>query len=553
MRKIYKTFILLVALSFALTACYEDLGNYNYSEINDVLIKAPEQIGVRIPRKDSVLVEVKPEISQTTEGKSDVNLRYEWKKEVAGVGAATSLIVGTERVCSVYVKSTDRSDFTLQLSVTDTEQNIVTYSETRVRLIRPYSRAWFVLQNVSDASVLGCVDGEGQGAVVIKNVYAEEQPTGIPLKGKPIALEVNYRHRDPNIFLGFGYENIFRVITSNDGYTFDASNLKIRHSYTEMLLHKRLAGGDVNPQMLSLGDEFGEYIIDNGVFWAAPADGFDIYYPVKISEELGSYRATNASSLRDNAIVYDAQNKRFLLYYFIPYATNYFTQQGIRGGNYSQYDVDGRTNIQRLQSIGESADALNEFNPNNISQGGDVTYMGVSNDREDPTCMALFAAGQKVSAYEFDYRGFYNPRYKRCSGYFEVDLTDTPNAGCFATSSFFNRMFFYASGNKIYRVDLSRAVPRDFLIYEHPDAGAKITHIKFRHQQYELYNFDTGWSAGIPSYLGASVEYPNGENGMIEIKIARRGDIDKDENGNLMISEWAGFDKIVDFGYNYVR
>ena len=38
-------------------ACYDDLGNYDYNDINDMVLEMPRSVSVTIPKKDSVLVE----------------------------------------------------------------------------------------------------------------------------------------------------------------------------------------------------------------------------------------------------------------------------------------------------------------------------------------------------------------------------------------------------------------------------------------------------------------------------------------------------------------
>ena len=45
-------------------ACYDDLGNYDYNDINDMVLEMPRSVSVTIPKKDSVLVEVKAAVTQ---------------------------------------------------------------------------------------------------------------------------------------------------------------------------------------------------------------------------------------------------------------------------------------------------------------------------------------------------------------------------------------------------------------------------------------------------------------------------------------------------------
>ena len=65
-------------------ACYDDLGNYNYDDINDMVLEMPRSVSVTIPKKDSVLVEVKAAVTQL-DRKDNANLTYLWKKNLSGV------------------------------------------------------------------------------------------------------------------------------------------------------------------------------------------------------------------------------------------------------------------------------------------------------------------------------------------------------------------------------------------------------------------------------------------------------------------------------------
>ena len=54
-------------------ACYDDLGNYDYNDINDMVLEMPRSVSVTIPKKDSVLVEVKAAVTQL-DRKDNANL-----------------------------------------------------------------------------------------------------------------------------------------------------------------------------------------------------------------------------------------------------------------------------------------------------------------------------------------------------------------------------------------------------------------------------------------------------------------------------------------------
>lgn len=112
-------------------ACYDDLGNYDYNDINDMVLEMPRSVSVTIPKKDSVLVEVKAAVTQL-DRKDNANLTYLWKKNLSGV---TWTECGTDSVCRIWVYPKNSGQITLRLAVTDTVQNIVTFGETVVNLV----------------------------------------------------------------------------------------------------------------------------------------------------------------------------------------------------------------------------------------------------------------------------------------------------------------------------------------------------------------------------------------------------------------------------------
>lgn len=117
----------------------------------------------------------------------------------------------------------------------------------------------------------------------------------------------------------------------------------------------------------------------------------------------------------------------------------------------------------------------------------------------------------------------------------------------------YGKTVFFAGGNKIYKVDFNRTIPKISLLYEHKDPNVRITGLKFKNSLY-----DTGYSADpndyesewmwnyFPYYLGASLDYGGNEGGILEMKLTTAAEVDPDSE----IVEHKGFGKIVDFGYS---
>lgn len=552
MMKRYFVWVLLAVLSIA---CYDDLGNYDYNDINDMLVEMPRSLSVTIPKKDSILVEIPAVITQLDK-KDNSNLTYLWEKNIRGV---TWTECGTEPTCKIWVYPYNSGNIILRLSVTDNEQNIMTYGETVIDLVTAFNRCWFVLQDDGGKAVLGSVDGEGESRVVEKDIYMKE--TGGSLIGKPLFLSVNNLHKKDATQLNSD-ETLLGIFTEGGkNYMLDGATLAERYAYNRLLLNKKLTGDNNYAPLYAEGDSKGECIIDGGVFWYAKPDGFSVYYPVQASN--GDYYAEIASMAYDVSpegvnIIYDSKNKRFLSYYNAEIGgNNYNINRYINGGMESYYDINGPLNKAMLEPIGEQAGYPNKFNPNNINNK--IIYMGATTSREIPKIMAIAMAGSGLAVYEISPEMIQGVKKGTiCSGYWDF----TPEAGNMedelpvATSAYYDRMFYYAAGNKIYRADLTRSTPRSYLIYEHPDPAVRITKLKFRSQREDRWDVSGGDDApAIPfdftSYLGAVLEYPAGECSVLEMKLTTAGEVKKDDAKELVAYEFKGFKKIVDFVYAF--
>lgn len=551
MKKGFKIIWLCLSSIFLLTACFEDKGIYKYHDINDIVIDYPAEVSIKIPKKDSVLLVLEPTITQL-QVEGDANLEYLWTRHIGREWITCS----ETQVCSLWIKPTDRVDIDIRLAVTDRTQNIVSYKEMVVRLIMPYSRCWFVLQDINEQAVLGAIEGENGVRVITPDVYFEE--TGRSLSGKPLFLSINTEHRVPGEFPPVSRETVFQVFTEENSWMFDGITLQIRYEYDLMLLQKKIEGNSHYRPTFATAD-YGGIILDDGVMWYAVPDSYSIYYPVKLDAKAGdSYRATMASSVnRYINLVFDDEHKRFLSYSNNEWSLYYWTQQAIRGGNYSKYDINGRVNSPLLTRIGENAKFPNVFNPDSLGEDKQMLYMGATTDDMASRSIAI-AYGQRdgqLHIYEFNTDGLGGGNAPACSGYFTISpIGGQPQDWSFASSSGYNRIFYYAYANKIYRIDLNRRVPKAFEIYSYPDPAVRITKLKFRSERkdigknldddlFEYYHF--------PAYLAAALDYGDGTGGLVEMKLTGGGEISKGANEEAIVYEFKGFKNIVDIGYAF--
>ena len=168
---------------------------------------------------------------------------------------------------------------------------------------------------------------------------------------------------------------------------------------------------------------------------------------------------------------------------------------------------------------------------------------------------AFHATDRKVHVFEFSSEGWEsgNSENARCSGKYEFVLPEGADGDelCFTTSRGFERVFFMATGNKIYKVDLNRATPKVSVIYEHENASVKVTALKFKNYS-NIYTYDDEEEdfTEVPyaRALGAVLDYGGNQGGIVEMQLNVAGDVGRDIES---IFEYKGFGKIVDFCYTF--
>lgn len=559
--KIQRKMIFLVGILLLVYGCYDDKGSYDYHNINEVVVDLPAAVGVRLLKNDSVPVDLNPKLTQT-QLQNETNLSFKWEIKESLEGWR---LCGEEKSCRIWLQPEEVSPFTVRLTITDqSPEGTVWYRMVTVTPIPPYNRCWFVLQEVNGRSVLGAVDGMGESAMVIPDAYRTDVGKELSLEGNPKVLVSNIRYGDAWGGVFSPGRPVVILMTDRDAVMLNASTFGVEYMLEDMLYGKKLDGDtDFIPEFVfSRTQVSGEMIIDRGELYHAQADGFSVYYPTVLTRgDKTDFRAKMACSAYEYFVVYDDLNHRFL---------------GFREGM-SYYDAENNQLFRTTGSSGlyesgkkfelalipEKEKAPNVFDPNNIGSDKVMLDMGVTAQKEDTYGKILSFAYSRtdhgVYVYEINVDADKPAPYGNesnipwCSGKFKVALpagVDYENL-CFTTSYLWDRLFFMAAGNKIYKVDLNRLIPTTTVIYEHPDPTVKIVRLKFRLNYFTHYVYNEDWKAyikeGLPYLLGAAFNYSADQGGLVEMKLTSSGDILRDENS---VHEFKGFGKIVDIGSN---
>lgn len=562
MKKLFYFLSFLLTLGFS--SCYDDLGNYDYKEINEIEIKMPKNFFVKIPLKDSTVVTIPITYTQLKYDNT-ANLSYEWK--IRKGDSREWKVCGTDSALTFAIYPDDPNKIQLRVAVTDNIEGIVSYGEVNVLLQHAFNPCWFVLQNIDENAVLGAADGREGAVVVTQNVYKAH--TGKEIQGKPLFLSMDVYHSTGDITSINPIDlPMLGVYTDNDILILDGGDLnKELFTYDRMLLQKlKEQDKNFNP-WFAAGDKGAECIIDNGQFWFAFDDGCSIYYPVK-TEDASAYSATKAclSNYRGTKYVFDNMGSKRFLYYVndnMPLMWN--THKRINADrNFALYNPENETaNGAKLKTIGKSSFAPNQFDPNNIGADKEMIYMGPVSDTEYPDILSIALNGTNTMyAYEICPTAVEGSNKDRgyCSGYWEIipDFEIKDKKVSVATSGQYDRMFFLAVDNKIYRVDLNRTVPGIFEIYAAPE-GMTFTNLRFRSDRVDVgyATEDMGPNDPLimyeyPTWVGAVMQDADGNAKIVDMKLNRAGDImTNPDTKEKMVYTYEGFKNVVDFVYSF--
>lgn len=562
-------FLYVVGLSLLAASCYEDKGNYDYHDINDIVIETSEYSYTTPKEGQTNTVLIEPTITQTiTPGTA--NLAYEWKRQLSGTSWQ---VVGSDPTYTLTITSQDTQPIVLRLAVTDLDQEIITYEEITVKPIFKFSQCWFLLQNIDNTAVLGSVDGEGKSREVSTDVYKRE--TGASLTGKPVGLGMhNFLRTTPYIGGSLpSYEILLGVFTDAKRYVLKGATLEDHPFSYERLLYEKKVNSDATakPEIFR-GSRNNFVAVDAGKLWYALPDEFALMYPIKLSDKLGGgtdYEVKGVGfASSSSCLLYDGKKSRFLSYTNTALTMGYFDRKSIAGGGKDNLYKDEKNvnRKDRIESIVEGKNP-NKFDPQSDVPGGyQLDYMGWAAGNQNLTVLAIGHVGTTFTIFEFcpDALTASSTDMAVCNAKWEVVAKEQPvtTNGKYqvTTSAYFERVFFYATDNKIYRVDLSQSTPAVDVVYETKAEYGKIKMMKLK-SDYEDVAYDKDNTPpnqpiptkGIIRHLGVLLEKENGDAKLIELHLTAAGEVELDEETKEpVVYEFNGtFKNVVDLVFSF--
>lgn len=135
--------IFLLSLVFSLTGCFRDLGNYEYSDVNEAIIgdkgfERPYDVRIGIDR-----LQITPEISFSQDKDGSGDYSYEWVAVGQNFHRGERFTIGTERNLDYKVELA-AEEYILYLKVRDNGTGIVFSKDVELNVRGLYSTGWLL-------------------------------------------------------------------------------------------------------------------------------------------------------------------------------------------------------------------------------------------------------------------------------------------------------------------------------------------------------------------------------------------------------------------------
>lgn len=501
-------------LLFFLSGCYDDKGNYDYHDVNQIALKLmPEGNGdteteyvFKQPPVDTLRYTLSPEIAQTL-ALNESKLTFKWK--ISKTEQKSSDKAVKRDTFTAYTRDFEfkfapnvQTRISCMFCMTDESTGTSYYKQITLNTRIPYLESWLVLHGESDNRRIGAIEyNNGQGELTTSDIYYDlykrHRFNNID-RLHYSAVYGNPSDTPERLFL-FSQDSCFCLHPSFFAPYGDIHNMMPPGS-TKLYSFQAVSGSPVQNYVM-MADQSGR-VYHNGTW------GY--FYQAKI----GSTPEIQVSALYASAYatIWDEVAKKF---YYYSLSDNWYNPRP-NGRDADNYDQE-----------------LTAF-PNDLietSENTKLIWLGRTTKDIENGCSALMKEGNQYALYHIGYGS-----KKKSDEFVNIERQALVNDAfdensLFATSVEFADQLFYVSDNILYHFNTVSGESKE--LYSVAD-GAKITQIQFR-------NFDrTPMIENTGTFiLGLAVESAAGKGELHEVYLNHAGDIDK-------TAVFTGFDKIKD-------
>ncbi|MCL2560710.1 MAG: PKD-like family lipoprotein [Rikenellaceae bacterium] len=546
MKKI-KFLLGIIAFTVFAGGCYEDLGNYTYRDINEVIVKVERQYAVR--RADMEYV-IRPQLIQSM-ALDTTNLSFEWYWNTSSDQIRGTLISTRDTVAVRINPAAVPFHFNhyFRFYVKDNITGAQYMFPVHLRVIKPYEGSWMVLHEGSDGLArLGAVEYIGDEIQIEPNAYFRE--TGRNFTGRPVRLGVATYFM---AYLAPAYSPtcLFFCFTDNpaesgplkaDAY-FEQYDTPLRFIFPEHLASFdpadiQYVGGEGRGRlMVSGGELFQGSMYDTKMYRVSPAVDFT-----------GNYNITHGTCSGWTQLAFDSYGKRFVHFY----------NSNSANANWSNFQP-ATENAATFGRIRLTENSVQDVDPNSLPADQEIVFIGtgyhygpsmVANQaRHAIYGLTVSEAIGRLYFYEFHGYSLYNsgdPNDPPFAFYNDIANTMGINTATpVASSSAYNRLLFYGNGNTVYRLDMGTEQGAVATVYEHPNPAARVVAIKAARDQMNGagVNYTTvyaNYGHAVTRSFAVAYEMPDGSGELVVLNLNTAGRRESVQEG------LTGFGRITD-------
>ncbi len=306
MRNVLYIILLLTLGNWMFSSCYKDEGNYDYHEINEVIIgdKGFADTTYNVTAfVDTILI--KPEISFKM--KENKNIVYEWKLISVAVGNRKEYALGNAAELNFPVELSS-GNYTLYFKITDTVNTVEYLKMVGVIVQNIQSSGWIVLGENDEGFIQMDMVSTVRDTVILKNILKD---SGCPPLKKPINLWVidNFNKNMTHVSTGDGTylidrENFTGGEHTNYKYSFYDPTVVDEFVLKDALQIKYFARiAIVGSNLFHIGS------LLEGEIFGQPANHYKGNYDFfAVGDKIGA----NIKSRAQSFVVYNDTDKRFV-------------------------------------------------------------------------------------------------------------------------------------------------------------------------------------------------------------------------------------------------
>lgn len=225
--KRYNSIIWSFLVALLMAACYDDKGNYDYTEIEGISVSNMERSYTRIALQDTLRISPDVRIAH-----SDEPFSYLWtirpKKAERETPADT---IGTGQTLTWPV-NIGQGTYEILLQIKDFRQ-VEKFCTAELNVITPFSRGFYVLKETGDHN--SDLDLHLPDQSCTENLI--EKSTGRSLSGKPHTLgyKFGYNYISP-VTSDYEIANVLTICTEKEAIILKTENLNILYNHASMFI-----------------------------------------------------------------------------------------------------------------------------------------------------------------------------------------------------------------------------------------------------------------------------------------------------------------------------